>query len=83
MGESINVWDVFRAACGSEISYSDNPAFDPARAFYASTADLVVADADDPSCAPRLVAEAAFLEPYRDTIAPASLHHAAARGPGL
>jgi hypothetical protein len=54
IGDSDNVFDAIRAY-GSVISYLDDVIFDPGQLFFASSADLYVADADDPDAAPRLV----------------------------
>lgn len=54
VSETATVFDVFRAT-GSIVSYTENPFFDPARFFNASVANLMVADAADPSVPPRLV----------------------------
>lgn len=55
-----HAFDVLRST-GSNVSYPADPIFDPARFFFASTADLIVADAADPSMSPRVVSEQAGL----------------------
>lgn len=57
---SASVFDVTRST-GSNVAYTANFVFDPARFFNASTADLMVADAADPLVPPRLVSAGADL----------------------
>jgi hypothetical protein len=59
VGTSANVFDVLRAADG-RVSYSDNPVLDATNQFFASTADLVVADPGGHD-APHVVSAAADL----------------------
>ena len=80
---SADVFDALRAA-GSVVSYSEHPIFDFTQ-FSASTADLVVADAADPSVPPRVVSEQAnlFYFPAHDRRGLAFTSEIEAEGPGL